>query len=295
MYTIAAWLGIVACWSISWIFASMQAKYPMMPEFSLFYRKLIVGILGFSLAIITKKRLKLTKHELKIVLIVSLFHFVLGYFCTYYSAMLIVSGLIASISGIQPILAELLDSILSKKLPSLKALFGGLIGVIGLVMLFNQTLFSESLDSKVIIGIIIASGLAFCQVIGAEIITHNRRTYHGIPLTTLLGYSGFFASFVFLSTALIKNNMVFVMMPFSIDYVIPLLYLAIFASFVGFALYYYVADKAGALIVSYTSIVIPISSMIISSFFEGFQFNALAVCGLLFLTLSIYIGIKKKR
>jgi drug/metabolite transporter (DMT)-like permease len=283
---IFAWFAVVFSWSISWMFASIQARYNIAIEFSLFYRKLFAAIIAFCFALILKQRIRLTKREFWFCFFIGSFHIFLQYIATYCAAISLSSGMMACIGSISPIIIEIILAFLEKRKISLVIFLGSIFGIFGLLLLFRNDI---SCNSNTLNGIIIAFVMLLINCVGNVVMAKNINKYR-IPNVTFLFYIMLIAALMFAITGFVRTGEI-VSIPLDSKYIISLLYLSIFASFIAFMGMYYVIEKAGAAIASYTSLAIPLFAMIVSSIFEGYKWDIFGLFGIFLLLSGIYIGI----
>ena len=77
-----------------------------------------------------------------------------------------------------------------------------------------------------------------------------------------------------------------------IKYVAVLSYLSITSSVISLFAMYYIIEKQGAVKVTYLNLIIPVLSMLISTFAEGYKWNVISVIGMISMLVSVWIGIK---
>jgi drug/metabolite transporter (DMT)-like permease len=80
----------------------------------------------------------------------------------------------------------------------------------------------------------------------------------------------------------------------SFPYVVSLFYLAIFGSIVAFTLYLKLVGDIGPDRAGYTTLVAPVIALIISSFFENYQWGIVAVFGVILLFAGNILALKMK-
>ena len=67
--------------------------------------------------------------------------------------------------------------------------------------------------------------------------------------------------------------------PVDLTYLAALLYLAVFASVIGFTTYLMLVSQIGSAQAGYATVVFPVVALVISTFFEGYQWTSTAVLG----------------
>ena len=80
----------------------------------------------------------------------------------------------------------------------------------------------------------------------------------------------------------------------SFPYIASLFYLAIFGSIIAFTLYLKLVGDIGPDRAGYTTLVAPVIALIISSFFENYQWGIVAVFGVILLFAGNILALKMK-
>ncbi|MEA3046243.1 MAG: hypothetical protein QOJ53_575, partial [Sphingomonadales bacterium] len=80
-----------------------------------------------------------------------------------------------------------------------------------------------------------------------------------------------------------------------ITYWLGLLYLSVIASALAFWLYYRIIRAIGPARAAYSSVLIPIVAMAISTFVEGYRWSALAIAGGLLAMVGLVIALGSRR
>ena len=181
----------------------------------------------------------------------------------------------------------------------LKVIVSGVIGSIGIILLCNQQLVGvgSSGIQKTIIGILITILAIFVSAICNLIYEKTSYKLSDMPLMTFVFYNCLFAGILLLLIGLAINPPKELFNPaiFDIKYVISVSYLAIFASALTLLSMYYILKKQGAVKLTYCNFIFPIICMIMSTIFEGFKWNLLAVIGMIILLFGTYIGFREPK
>jgi len=78
-------------------------------------------------------------------------------------------------------------------------------------------------------------------------------------------------------------------------YVLGILYLGLFASALAFPLYYVVLRTIGPAKAAYSSVIVPVIAMSLSTVFEGYRWSLLASAGAGVTALGLVIALKARR
>jgi drug/metabolite transporter (DMT)-like permease len=155
-----------------------------------------------------------------------------------------------------------------------RALWGGMIGLSGICIVFWQDL-STFAASRGLIGLFIALAGAYLASVGNIVGTRNAKK--GVPVTQAnafgMGYGG-------LLTLLIHFTMGgTLIIDWSIGYLGPMLYLTVFGSIVAFGCYMMLINRIGAEYAAYVALLMPIIALVLSTMFEGYRWTSNAFVG----------------
>ena len=295
MLIVLSWLSSCIFLSTSWIGISIVAKYTMPLEYMMFYRLLFSTFIVLIILVLKKQRILIKKSELLVSILVSTSH--LNVWLGGYATKYLISGLVPCVTLTQIFVAEFLTAIVEKRKMRGKIILSGIVGLIGIIMLCNQQLNNiGSLDFKnTIIGFIFAFVSTFAAAGGNLIYEKGGKSISEMPRTTFMLYNCLFGALLFLLVGIIFR-------PFSEllnssikepIYLFAVGSLGLTATVISLFAIYYIIEKQGAVKVSYINFIMPILSMIISTIFEGFSWNLIAIIGMIVLLFSVWIGIKK--
>jgi len=81
----------------------------------------------------------------------------------------------------------------------------------------------------------------------------------------------------------------------SFVYIASLLYLALVGSTLAFSLYFTILRRIGPSQAAYTSLLIPIVAMLLSTVFEGYRWSLAAILGVTLALGGLFIALKERR
>lgn len=292
--TIIAFIGMSLAWSFSWFAMKLQVDSFVAPEISLFYRFFSVSILMMILCIINKKRLKPFRTEWKFFIFIALTNFCLNFIIGYHTTKYIPSGMIAVIFSLSIITSEIFKTLFDNKKIESRVILSSLIGFVGLLFfIFPNLKFNE--NSKIYdfaFGIFLAILMMIIFSFGNYLVEKNKNQNH-TPLFTSIAFGSFLSSIYLLIINFALNNQFTI--DFSTKYIASLLYQIFFASIVAFLCFYYLIQKVGTVKANYTALAYPTIALIISSFFESFEFTILGCIGLIFIVLALALEFMPKK
>jgi len=205
-------------------------------------------------------------------------NYLLFYWCTG----LITSGLVAIIFSTVIVLNIINGAIFLKRQVQPVVLFGALVGLAGITLVFWDEIVSARAESAsashdVLTGLGIGLVATFMASIGNILSARNQS--HGLPVLQTNAFGMAYGTILMVIYALVTQT------PFNIDVAVPymasLLYLSIFGSIVAFGAYLTLVGRIGADRAAYATVLFPLVALFISSVFEDFEWTPLALVGVM--------------
>ena len=169
------------CWSPTWYVIKFQLGY-VDPLVSVFYRFLMAAIIIFVYLIYKNKNLKFSLNQHLWFLIFGICLYSLNYVFFYLSNTYLISAFPAIVFSTVVIMNILGEGFYFKKKPSLKTLLGATIGMIGIIIIFNDEIFNFSLANGTHVGLFLALLGTFCASTGNMV--HQRNLNNNFPFNT---------------------------------------------------------------------------------------------------------------
>ncbi len=160
------------CWSPTWYLIKFQLGY-VDPLVSVFYRFLIAAIIFFIYLSIKKQNLKFSINNHIWFLFFGTCLYSINYVFFYLSNTYLISAFPAIVFSTVVIMNILGETFYFKKKPSLKTLIGAFIGMIGIVIIFNDEIFNFSFEKGTHIGLFLALIGTFCASTGNMVHQRN--------------------------------------------------------------------------------------------------------------------------
>jgi len=292
--TLLAFIGMSLAWSFSWFAMKLQVDSFVAPEISLFYRFFAVAILMIILCLITKTRLKPFRTEWKYFIFIALTNFCLNFIIGYHTTKYIPSGMIAVIFSLSIITSEIFKALFDGKKIERKIVLSSFFGFLGLLFFIfpNLKFQQESQIFDVVFGISLAILMMIVFSFGNYLVEKNKRQNHTPLFTSITFASSLSSIYLLLINFALGHKFV---IDFSTKYIGSLLYQIFFASIVAFLCFYYLIQKIGAVKASYTALIYPTIALIISSFFENFEFTIMGCAGLVLILLALALEFMPKK
>jgi len=262
-------------WGSTWIVIRDQIG-SVPPQWSVTYRFMIAAI---GMALVAKwkgQSLRMDRGGLFAALVLGITQFSVNFNSVYLAEQYITSGVVATVFALLLIPNSLLAWAFLGQKPNRRFLLAGLIAVAGVALLFVHELRSSPASPR---DISIGLGLTLLGLIGASSANVYQAGKEAVrhPLLSLLAWS--MAIGACLDAVLAFAVAGPPMAEARLGYWAGVLYLALFGSVLCFALYFPVVRKIGPGKAAYSSVLVPIIAMSISTLFEGYRWSPLAAAG----------------
>ena len=262
-------------WGSTWIVIRDQLG-SVPPQWSVTYRFIIAAAAMAVLARVRGEKLPLDGGALKAMLFLGFAQFFINFNAVYLAERHITSGLVATVFALLVIPNTLLGWAFLGQRPSARFAWGSLAAVAGITLLFVHELREHpGRTDAIMIGI----GLTLVGMTGASAgnVFQARDKVRAYPLFALLAWSMGVGALIDAAFAFAFTGPPVI--EYRIGYWAGVLYLALFASAIGFSLYFPVVRRIGPAKAAYSSVLVPIIAMGFSTALEGYRWTPLAVAG----------------
>ncbi len=277
-------------WGSTWLAIKFQLGV-VDPLISIFYRFLLAASIIFFYLLISGATLRYSfKQHLQMALQGFLL-FGMNYWLVYLAEQHLTSGLVAIAFSTIVFLNIFFGGVfLKSKIRSL-VITGAVIGFIGISFVFKNEIMVFNLSSQNSIALLIAFIGAISASLGNITSAYNQKKK--IPVLQTNAYGMLYGSMLMLILAIIMKKPVY--FDTSLSYISSLLYLSIFGSIIAFTCYLTLLGNIGADKAGYTTLVIPIIAIILSSVFEDYQWNVFAFLGVILISFGNILVLRRKR
>ncbi|MEC5384618.1 EamA family transporter [Uliginosibacterium sp. H3] len=263
----ALYLGASLIWGSTWLAITFQ--YGVVPATaSVAYRFLLAGVLLLLWSALRGERMRLGALDLAWAALQGVLLFGLSYSCVYEAERYIPSGLMAVLNS-----SMLPFNIIGMRLAfgrrfTAQAVVGAALGVLGIVLVFWPEL-AVTRDASSWRGIAFGLVAGLLASLGNLAAQRNRNAQ--VPLLSGTGISMLVGGGTALLITLSRGqDLVFDLSP---GYIASLLYLAVFGSVLAFAAYLTLMGRIGAGRAGYIAVAVPILALLLSAWFEDFDWS----------------------
>jgi len=270
------YITTVLIWGSTWLAITFQlGKVPA--ELSVAYRFALASFILFIYSLIRRLPLRFSWRDHRFFALQGLLLFSLNYILIYVAEIYLASGLVAIIFSIIVIFNVIFGTIFLRNPIRIRVVVGGIIGLIGLTLMFWPELSTLNLSNQRATGLI----LAICGTLSASLgnIVSARNQRHDLPVVQTNAFGMAYGAFVMLLLAILKGSSL--TFDFSAEYVLSLLYLSLFGSVIAFGTYLTLLGKIGPDRAAYVTVTFPIIALLLSTLFEDLVWTLPQICGVL--------------
>jgi len=278
-------------WGSTWIVIRDQVG-SVPPQWSVAYRFMIAAA---AMALVAKwkgQSLKLDRGGMFAALVLGISQFSVNFNSVYAAERFITSGVVATVFAILLIPNSLLAWAFLDQKPNRRFLLAGLVAVCGVALLFLHELRSSPVSNR---EIAIGLGLTLLGLMGASCanVYQAGKEARRHPLLALLAWSMAIGAVIDCALAFaIAGPPV---AEARLGYWAGVIYLALFGSVLCFALYFPVVRKIGPGKAAYSSVLVPIIAMTLSTLFEGYRWSPLAIGGAVLAIGGMLLALARRR
>ncbi|HZG07431.1 MAG TPA: DMT family transporter [Allosphingosinicella sp.] len=284
-------LLITLIWGSTWLVIRDQLGTVPGP-WSVVYRFVIAAAAMFVLAMVRGDSLRIGREGHVLALLFGIPQFCLNFNFVYAAEHYITSGLVAVVFALLLVPNSALGWLFLKHRMTGRFLLGSAIAMAGVALLFVQELrHSEVAPASVLLGI----GLTLIAVLAASVsnvMQASERLRHR-PVAAMLAWGMLYGLLVNIACAwALHGPPVFESRP---GYWFGLLYLGLFASALAFTIYFRLIRLIGPARSAYSSLLVPVIAMALSTVFEGYRWSTLAAAGGVLALLGLAIALRSNR
>lgn len=272
--TLTLYVIMVLIWGSTWYAITFQLNGTA-EEVSVAVRFILASIVLFIIGRLRRRDLRLSRAALPMVAVQGALMFCANYFMVYYGTNFIASGLMAILFTLL-IPANLLNEYLFFRKPaSRRVMLAGVLGLIGIALIFWPELRRTEISRQTVWGILLGIGAVYSASLGnmAALVNTGKK----LPVTAVNAYGMLFGGVLsYLIAALLGRPLGIIV---DAGYMWSMLYLSVFGSAVAFTCLLLLLERIGSARTAYSSVVLPIVALTISTFVENFTWTPIAVLG----------------
>lgn len=282
---------VTLIWGSTWIVIRDQLNV-VPPSWSVSYRFLVGGVAMIIYAVIRREPLRLDARGWAFAMLLAVLQFCLNFNFVYRAEAHITSGLVAVVFGLLLIPNALLGRFLLGQHLGRQLLLGSAVAMAGVGLLFvHEARVDPNGPGEALLGI----GITMLGVISASFanVLQGTETAKRYPMGTML------------AAAMLLGALIDAVIAWSFTgppivewrpaYFLGVLYLGVVASAIAFTLYFGVLRVIGPAKAAYSSVLVPIIAMLLSTLFEGYRWSPLAISGAALAMIGLVIALRARR
>ena len=282
---------VTLIWGSTWLVIKDQiAVAPA--SWSVTWRFSVGGVAMLAWGAMRRERLWLDARGMGFAALLGLMQFVLNFNFVYRAEGHITSGVVAVVFALLLVPNAILARIFLGQRMGRQLLIGSVVAIAGVALLFvHEARLSPAGTAETFAGI----GLALSGVLCASVanVMQATPTAKAYPMAAMVGWA-------MLAGAALDGAFAFATVGApSFDprpsYTLGILYLGIFGSAVAFSLYFRLIQTIGPAKAAYTSVLIPVIAMLLSTLFEGYRWSWLAGAGAALVIAGLVLALKARR
>jgi drug/metabolite transporter (DMT)-like permease len=282
-------------WSSTWIVIRDQlgpdAAIQVPPSWSVTYRFIVGAIAMFAVIAAQRRPVWLDRPAMGLAAIMGLMQFSLNFNFVYRAEHFITSGLVAVIFALLIVPNTVMGRIFLKTPMNARFLAGASVAVIGIILLMLREYRVADVGGT---AVLLGGALTFAGVMSASTanVLQGGETARQQDMFTLLAWAMVWGTLFNAIIALVTVGAPII--DFRPGYIGGVLYLGIAASAITFPLYFGIIRAVGPGSAAWSSVLIPIIAMGISTVFEDYRWSTLAIAGAVLSMAGLVIALKAK-
>ena len=283
-----------AIWGSTWYVITGQID-GVPAAWSVFYRFALATPALFLVALLMKRRLRLTRREHLLALPVGLFQFSGNFLFVYHAELYVTSGIVAMMFGLLMVPNAIFARIFLGERVKGGFLLGSAVAIVGVSFLLVHE-WRANPDAGVIGGNVgLGIMLAMLGILAASFanVVQANPTGRAVPMVSLLAWAMLYGTIFDFGFALVTAGPP--PLPDRAGYWGGIVYLALIGSVVTFPLHYNLVREIGAGRTAYNSVVTISVAMLISTVFEDYRWTGLTVLGMVLAIIGMVLALKARR
>jgi len=280
MQVLFLYAAVVLIWGSTWAAIAYQLG-DVAAELSVSYRFGIASLSLYAYALLSRRQIRLPANTYVFVFLQGTLLFCLNYICMYYGTERITTGLVAVLFSSIVFFNAIFERVFFKIRIDRRLVIAGVLGLGGISMIFWREVSAISLGDETVVGIaLVLLGTVIASIGNMTAVMNTRRE---LPVVAVNAHAMAWAALLsFLVAVLLGREITF---SFETGYLLSLAYLSVFGSAIAFGCYLALIRHIGAARAAYSSVLLPVVALAISTAIEGYQWTGIAAIGIM-LTLA---------
>lgn len=280
----------ILIWGSTWLGIKFQLG-SVDPALSVAYRFALAALILFAWCLARRLPMRFSKGDHLYIAMQGAFLFAFNYLLFYLAELQITSGLAAVVFSTIVVMNLLNGRIFLGTPIEVKVLFGGAMGMIGLILLFWPEMAAVNFSGPVIAGMLLSFAATYLASLGNIISARNQ--HRKLPVVQTNAYGMAYGSLCMILVVIISDA------PITIDlsapYLISLVYLALFGSVIAFGCYLSLVGRIGPGRAAYATLLFPVVALALSTIWEDYQWTISGLCGIALILSGNYLALARRK
>ncbi len=275
------YVATVLIWGSTWLAIEFQIGV-VAPEVSLVYRFVIAALLMWGFCLWRGIDMRINGMNSVFLVVLAACNFGFNYLILYWAQEYLTSAM-TSIAFSALLMFNIINTRIFFGKPIAGRIYiGAVMGIVGIGALFWFDLRQFDMSSESVIGL----GLALIGTVVASLgnMVSVRNSKQGIGVMQGNAWGMLFGSVLLVIYTLFSGATYSI--DWNVGYISSLLYLSIFGTVVAFACYFALLKDIGPEKASYSIVLFPVVAVVLSTFFEGFEWHLNTVIGFILVLIG---------
>ena len=279
----------VLIWGSTWIGIKLQlgSVHPMV---SVGYRFALAALLLLLWCRLRNLPMRFSHNDHLFMVLQGIFLFSLNYLLFYLAELHLTSGLAAIIFSTILLMNMVNGSLFLKSPFDIRVLAGGIIGLAGIILVFEPEVASFSLGSDNFRSILLCVLATYLASLGNILSARNQKNH--LPIVQSNAFGMAYGAVIMLMLALCTGQRFIIETTFA--YLGSLVYLSIFGSIIAFGCYLALVGNIGADRAAYATLLFPLVALALSTIWEGYHWTGPAMLGVFLILGGNLLMLKRK-
>lgn len=278
----------VLIWGSSWYAMEMQLVLP--GDLAVTYRYILAAaiLVGFCLA--TRRRLRFSSRDHLYMAIQGVTLFGVNYLLFYWAAHYLVSGLLAVCFSTIVVMNILNIALFFRQRVDRLVAGAAALGLVGIGLVFWPEVGRIDLSVNAAIGLGLSIVATYAASLGNMVTLRHKAA--GIPVIEANAMGMSYGAAFCLAVVLIQGREF--TFNWTAGYLGSLVYLALFASVIGFGCYLTLVQRIGADRAAYVTVLFPVVALGMSTWLEGYSWTTMAAAGVALVLLGNLLVLRRR-
>jgi len=279
----------VLIWGSTWLAIKFQLG-SVAPTLSVAYRFALAAFILFAWCLARRLPMRFSGKEHLYIAMQGVFLFALNYILFYLAELRITSGLAAVVFSTIIVMNLLNGRLFLGNRVEMNVLFGGGLGIIGLVLLFWPEMVAVHFSGPVMTGLLLSFAATYLASIGNIISARNQR--YNLPVVQTNAYGMAYGSLCMSVLAVFNDAPLTIDLSFA--YLGSLFYLALFGSVIAFGCYLSLVGRIGPGRAAYATLLFPVVALILSTIWEDYRWTTPGCIGIVLILVGNYLSLGRR-